>query len=79
VEAFDDRTRWNRWLYHGLHSWNLPWLYSHRPAWDVVMIVLLAGGLTLGVTAVVLALQLVRRMLRSPRRNGRKIASHEGA
>jgi len=34
VEAYDRRSRWNRRLYHGLHSWNLPWLYSHRPAWD---------------------------------------------
>jgi PepSY-associated TM region len=65
VEAYDRRARWNRWLYHGLHSWNLPWLYSHRPAWDGVMIVLLAGGLALGVTAVILAFQFVRRMSRS--------------
>ena len=63
VEAYDRRSRWNRWLYHGLHSWNLPWLYSHRPAWDLLLIALLAGGLALGVTGSVLAAQLIARML----------------
>ena len=63
VEAYDRRSRWNRWLYHGLHSWNLPWLYSHRPAWDLLMIVLLVGGLALGVTGSVLAVQLIARTL----------------
>ncbi len=24
----------DRWLYHGLHSMNFPWLYNHRPAWE---------------------------------------------
>jgi hypothetical protein len=62
VEAYDRRSRWNRWLYHGLHSWNLPWLYSHRPAWDLVVIALLLGGLALGVTGGVLAVQLMGRL-----------------
>ena len=77
VEAYDRRSRWNRWLYHGLHSWNLPWLYSHRPAWDAVMILLLLGGLALGVTAGVLAFQLVGS--RPAARNGRKIPSHDAS
>ena len=78
VEAYDRRSRWNRWLYHGLHSWNLPWLYSHRPAWDVLMMVLLLGGLALGVTGGVLAVQVVARMSWFAARNGRKISSPEG-
>jgi len=77
VEAYDRMSRWNRWLYHGLHSWNFPWLYNHRPAWDAMMIVLLAGGLALGVTAVVLAFQVVGRSWRSAARNGRKILTNE--
>ena len=28
----------NRWLYHGLHSLDFPFLYARRPLWDVVMI-----------------------------------------
>jgi hypothetical protein len=64
VEAYDHRGRWNRWLYHGLHSWNLPWLYRNRPAWDIMVIALLAGGTALSVTAVILGLQLLGRKLR---------------
>ena len=32
-------TRLNRWLYHGLHSLDFPWLYTRRPLWDAVVIV----------------------------------------
>lgn len=42
--------RLNRWLYEGLHSLSWPALYFRRPLWDVVMILLLLGGLTLSVT-----------------------------
>lgn len=61
VEAYDDRSRWNRWLYHGLHSWNLPWLYDHRPAWDIFVLGLLLGGIALSITAVMLAFKVLRR------------------
>jgi hypothetical protein len=44
-------TRLNRWLYHGLHSLDFPWLYNRRPLWDVVVIVLSAGGLVVSVTS----------------------------
>ena len=53
----------SRWLYHGLHSMNLPWLYRNRPAWDILVLALLAGGATLSATAIVLACQLLRRKL----------------
>ncbi len=65
VEAYDRRSRWNRWLYHGLHSWNLPWLYRHRPAWDILVMLGLLAGLSLSITAVILGFQLVRRRARS--------------
>lgn len=32
VQSYDSRSRWIRWLYQGLHSMDLPWLYKHRPA-----------------------------------------------
>jgi PepSY-associated TM region len=63
VEAYGDRSRLNRWLYHGLHSWDLPWLYRYRPAWDIFVLMLLLGGTSLCVTSVVLAFQFVRRKL----------------
>jgi hypothetical protein len=37
--------RVNRWLYHGLHSLDFPFLYSSRPAWDVLVIALSLGGI----------------------------------
>ena len=53
----------NRWLYHGLHSLNFPWLYNHRPAWDIVVLFLMLGGLTLCVTSVILGYQLLWRKI----------------
>ena len=65
VEAYGSRSRWNRWLYHGLHSWDLPWLYRNRPAWDIFVLVLLLGGVSLCITSVILAFQLLRRKFSS--------------
>jgi hypothetical protein len=47
----DRLTRVNRWLYHGLHSLDFPWLYDRRPLWDVVMVALSLGGLASAVTS----------------------------
>jgi hypothetical protein len=55
VQSYNSNSRWNRWLYHGLHSLNLPWLYKYRPAWDIAVILLLLGGASLSVTALILA------------------------
>jgi len=63
VEAFDNRSRWNRWLYHGLHSWNFPWLYRSRPAWDILVLTFLLGGTALSVSAVILGFQLLSAKL----------------
>lgn len=52
-----------RWLYHGLHSINFPWLYNYRPAWDIVVLTLMLGGTSLCVTSVIIGFQLVRRKL----------------
>lgn len=50
-----------RWLYHGLHSMNLAWLYDHRPAWDGVVLTLMLGGVSLSVSGVILGWRLLRR------------------
>jgi hypothetical protein len=65
VEAYGSRSRWNRWLYHGLHSWDLPWLYRNRPAWDIFVLVLLLGGTSLCASSVILGYQLLRRKFSS--------------
>lgn len=47
------RSRWERWLYHGLHDFDFATLTARRPLWDVVVIVLCLGGLALSVTGIV--------------------------
>jgi len=55
----------DRWLYHGLHSMNFPWLYNYRPAWDIIVIGFMLGGTALSVTSLVLAWQVLGRKLRA--------------
>jgi hypothetical protein len=57
-------TRLNRWLYHGLHSFDFPFLYYRRPFWDIVVIVLSAAGLALAVTTIAPAFRRFRRHAR---------------
>jgi hypothetical protein len=71
VQSYVTRSRWNRWLYHGLHSWDFPWLYRNRPAWDVFVLTGMAGGTLLSLTAVVIGWRRLRRTL--PGRRRRKI------
>lgn len=63
-------TRLNRWLYHGLHSLDFPFLYYRRPLWDVVVIALSAGGLIVSLTTIAPAFRRfrrhARRLTRSP-------------
>jgi uncharacterized membrane protein len=55
-------SRWmSRWLYHGLHSLDFPWLYNHRPLWDIVVITLMLGGTALCVTSLILTWQVLQR------------------
>lgn len=61
-------TRLNRWLYHGLHSLDFPFLYYRRPLWDIVVIVLSIGGLVLTVTTLVPACRRLLRHVRALRR-----------
>jgi hypothetical protein len=63
VGFYNSRSWIERWLYHGLHSFDFPWLYKHRPAWDLVVLALLLGGASLSVTSVIIGFQLLRRKL----------------
>jgi hypothetical protein len=60
--------RWNRWLYHGLHSLDFPFLYYQRPLWDIVLIVLSIGGTVLSASTLVPSW---RRLARHARRGAR--------
>jgi hypothetical protein len=55
VGSYGSRNWTSRWLYHGLHSLDFPWLYTYRPLWGLVMITFMLGGTALCVTSLVLA------------------------
>lgn len=57
-------SRLNRWLYHGLHSLDFPFLYYRRPLWDAVLIALSIGGLVSSATTLLPALRRLRRHVR---------------
>jgi hypothetical protein len=59
--------RWDRWLYHGLHSLDFPFLYRSRPLWDIVLIVFSIGGLVVSASTLVPSW---RRLARHARRLG---------
>ena len=63
VGTYSDRNSARRWLYNGLHSFNVPWLYNYRPLWDIVVILFMLGGTALCVTSLVLAWRAVGRKL----------------
>jgi hypothetical protein len=63
VGTYSKRNWVSRWLYHGLHSLNFPWLYNYRPLWDIVVITLMLGGTALCVTSIVLTWRVVARKL----------------
>jgi hypothetical protein len=65
VRKEERSSRINRWLYHGLHSLDFPFLYWKRPLWDIVMILLILGGIGSAVTAVIPA---ARRLWRHAHR-----------
>jgi hypothetical protein len=57
-------SRWNRWLYHGFHSLDFPFLYYKRPLWDIVVILLSIGGVAISATSALPALRRIRKRLR---------------
>jgi hypothetical protein len=65
VGSYSARTWMSRWLYHGLHSLDFPWLYDYRPLWDVVVIAFMLGGTALGVTSLILAWRVIGSYLPS--------------
>jgi hypothetical protein len=59
VGSYSSRTWMSRWLYHGLHSLDFPWLYDYRPLWDIVVIAFMLGGTALCVTSLILAWRVI--------------------
>src|SRR5690606_24767674 len=61
--TYSDRNWARRFFYNGLHSLSFPWLYNHRPLWDIVVITFMVGGTALCVTGLVLAWRVIGRKL----------------
>jgi hypothetical protein len=66
VWSYSSREWVDRWLHRGLHSLDVPWLYTRRPLWDIVMLTLLLSGTALCVTSLVLTWRLAVRTLGAP-------------
>ncbi len=65
VGTYSSSNWMSRWLYHGLHSLDFPWLYNYRPLWDIVVITFMVGGTALCVTSLVLAWRVLGRRVRA--------------
>lgn len=64
VQREQRRSRLERWLYHGLHSLDVPGFYERRPLWDLVLIGLSLGGLVSSVTTLAPAWRRLRSRIR---------------
>jgi|SaaInlStandDraft_7_1057024.scaffolds.fasta_scaffold20541_2 uncharacterized iron-regulated membrane protein len=57
VSVMDRSRRQYRWLFNGLHSLDFPGLANHRPAWDVLILLLLGLGFLFCITGVVIGMK----------------------
>jgi hypothetical protein len=67
VKAYDTSGRWYRWLFHGLHSFDVAGLYAARPLWDLIVLPLMLGGVAVSVTGAWIGYKWLRRKVRPPR------------
>lgn len=54
VNRLTSATRLERWIYYGLHSLDFQILFSKRPLWDIVVIILSLIGLAFSITSIVI-------------------------
>jgi hypothetical protein len=60
LQRTDVNSRWHRWLFGGLHRLDFAAWLRARPAWDIILLTLLLGGIGLSATGVYLAVRRVR-------------------
>jgi hypothetical protein len=60
MQRVDANRRWHRWLFAAIHRLDFaPWIRV-RPLWDVVLIILMLGGIAVSATGVYLAIRRIR-------------------
>ena len=64
VASFTRRERLQRWIYHGLHSFDFNFWYYNGPVWRTVMVALNAGGAALSLIGVVIAIKRIKRAVK---------------
>lgn len=75
LERSTRRNRLYRWLYNGLHSFDLLWLWERRPLWDIVVIAFSLGGIALSMIGLVAGVRRLRIDLgAAPRGRRRRLA-----
>jgi uncharacterized iron-regulated membrane protein len=57
LQRADANARWHRWLFGGLHRIDFTSWMRARPAWDIIVLMLMSGGLALSVTGFYLGLR----------------------
>jgi iron complex outermembrane recepter protein len=75
VNRYEWTGRWERWLYHGLHSLDLPWLWERRPLWDIVVILFSIGGIVVSWTGIQIGYERLKPLWRGRTRNTRETAT----
>jgi hypothetical protein len=65
LQRVDSNGRWYRWLFSGPHRMDFASWMRARPLWDIIVLTLMLGGLSLSVAGVYLALGRIRKDLGS--------------
>ena len=63
LQRVDSNSRWHRWLFGGLHRIDFTAWMRARPAWDIIVLALMLGGLGLTVSGFYLAVRRVQNDL----------------
>jgi hypothetical protein len=65
LQRVDSNGRWYRWLFSGPHRMDFASWIRARPLWDIIVLTLMLGGLSLSVAGVYLAFGRIRKDLGS--------------
>lgn len=69
LRSVNTHTRWNFWMYQGMHSLRINWLIAHPVLWNIVMWGLMLGGTLVSLSGVVLGVKYIVRLSRRRRRS----------